>query len=91
MKITEVRYHSDYKIELSFEDGVTGSIDLSELVEQGIFKILKDKELFARIHSTDYSIAWSEELEIDVAELYAEISGKSPQEFFDSNSTYATN
>jgi hypothetical protein len=91
MKITEVKYLSDYKIELSFEDGVSGSIDLSELVEEGIFMILKDKEQFARIYSTDYSIAWSEELEIDVAELYAEISGKSPQAFFDSNSTYATN
>lgn len=68
MKITEVKYLSDYKIELSFEDGVSGSIDLSELVEEGIFMILKDKEQFARIYSTDYSIAWSEELEIDVAD-----------------------
>jgi hypothetical protein len=87
MKITDVRYLSNYDVKITFEDGLSGIVDLSDLVEQGIFKTLKDKEQFARIYATDYSIAWSEAFEIDAAALYAEISGKSPQAFFDSNST----
>jgi hypothetical protein len=91
MKVSEVTYIGEYKIGLTFEDGVTGSVDLTDLVNCGIFEILKDKAKFAKIYSTEYSVAWSEDLEIDAAELYAEISGKSPQEFFESKTIYASN
>ena len=91
MKVFKVTYIGEYKIALTFEDGVTGNIDLSDLVNEGIFQVLKDKEQFAKIYATEYSVAWSEDLEIDVAELYAEISGKSPQEFFESKTIYASN
>ena len=91
MKVTEVTYMGEYKIGITFEDGVTGSVDLTDLVNSGIFELLKDKSKFAKIYSTGYSIAWSEDLEIDAAELYAEISGKSPQEFFETKVIYASN
>lgn len=91
MKVCDVTYVGEYKIALTFEDGVTGSIDLADLVNDGIFQVLKDKTRFAKIYATDYSIAWSEELEIDAASLYAELSGKSPQDFFDSKIIYASN
>lgn len=91
MKVSDVKYIKDYIISITFEDGIVGTIDLSDLVNQGIFSVLKDKEQFSKIFTTGYSIGWSEELEIDIAEIYSEISGKNPGEFFNTNISYATN
>lgn len=91
MKVSDVKYLKDYIISITFEDGIVGTIDLSDLVNQGIFSVLKDKEQFSKIFTTGYSIGWSEELEIDIAEIYSEISGKNPGEFFNTNISYATN
>ena len=91
MKVSDVKYLKDYIISITFEDGIVGTIDLSDLVNQGIFSVLKDKEQFSKIFTTGYSIGWSEELEIDIAEIYSEISGKNSGEFFNTNISYATN
>ena len=90
MKVSNVTYIRDYEISITFEDGTTGTVDLKDLVTHGVFQVLKDKTLFAKIYSTDYSIAWSKDLEIDIAELYAEISGKNPNDFFDKKVKYAS-
>lgn len=91
MKLQEVTYQSDYTIQVKFTDGVIGSVDLTDLVEKGIFQVLKDKEKFSKPYSTGYSIAWSEELEIDAATVYAEITGKHIEEVINPNISYASN
>lgn len=91
MKVLDVTYLKDYSIHVLFEDGVNGDVCLNDLVELGIFKVLKDHSLFAKVYSTGYSIAWSDELEIDSISIYAELSGKDPAGIFPSTPNYATN
>lgn len=91
MKLQEVTYQSDYTIQVKFTDGVVGSVDLTDLVEKGIFQVLKDKDKFSKPYSTGFSIAWSEELEIDAATVYAEITGKHIEEVINPNISYASN
>ena len=91
MKVSNVKYIGNYEVSITFEDGVSGIIDLSDLVNQGIFKVLRDKAKFAELHATNYSIKWSEELEIDLAGIYADLSGNNPKDFFDSTLSYASN
>jgi hypothetical protein len=91
MKIKELKYVSDYTLHVKFEDAVEGNIDLSDLVEKGIFHVLKDKDIFSKVYSTGYSIAWSEELEIDSDTVYFEISGKKPEDFLHHRTSYASN
>lgn len=43
VKLKEVKYVSDYSIELVFDDGVRGIVHLNDLVEKGIFKVCKIK------------------------------------------------
>ncbi|MCX6207119.1 MAG: DUF2442 domain-containing protein [Bacteroidetes bacterium] len=69
-------YLLDYTISARFEDGVSGTIQLNDLVEKEIFKILQDKSEFAKVYTKGYSIAWSDELEIDATTIYSEITGK---------------
>ena len=76
MKVQEVTYLSDYTISIKFEDGVSGTIQLNDLVEKGIFKVLQDKSLFAKVYTNGYSIAWSNELEIDATAIYSDLTGK---------------
>ena len=78
MKIQSVIYISGFTLHVKFLDGVEGDIELSDLVSKGIFKVLQNQELFAKAYNTGYSVAWSEQLEIDSDKIYMEISGKSP-------------
>ena len=49
MKVQEVKYISDYIISIKFDDGVYGTIELNDLVQKGIFKLLHDKNQFAKV------------------------------------------
>ncbi|MBX9735238.1 MAG: DUF2442 domain-containing protein [Chitinophagaceae bacterium] len=91
MKVLGVKYKGDYMIQVSFQDGIEGVIDLSDLVDKGIFIELKDTQKFSTVYTTGYSIAWSEELEIDAANIYAEITGKHPMTAFTPTTMYASN
>ena len=91
MKIQEVKYISDYTISIKFVDGVNGIIQLNDLVQKGIFKVLQDKSEFAKVYTNGYSIAWSNELEIDATTIYSELTGKHFGEILSPKLTHATN
>ena len=54
MKVQEVKYISDYIISIKFDDGVNGTIELNDLVQKGIFKVLQDKNQFAKVYTNGY-------------------------------------
>jgi len=43
MKVQEVKYIADYTISIKFDDGVSGTIQLDDLVTKGIFDIEKNE------------------------------------------------
>jgi hypothetical protein len=90
MKIKHVTYAGDYSIQIEFEDGINGIVNLSDLIGAGIFSVLKDPVQFAKVYTTGYSVAWSDDLEIDAANIYSELTGKDPATYF-TQTTYATN
>ncbi len=91
MKVQEVKYISDYIISIKYDDGVSGTIQLNDLVEKGIFKVLQDKNQFAKVYTNGYSIAWSNELEIDATTIYSELTGKNFGEILSPKLSHATN
>ncbi len=91
MKVQEVKYISDYIISIKFDDGVYGAIELNDLVQKGIFKVLQDKNEFAKVYTNGYSIAWSNELEIDANTIYSDLTGKNFGEILNPKFTHATN
>ena len=46
---------------------------MNELIQKGIFSVLQDPVSFAKVYSTGEAVAWSEDLEIDGLNLYAQI------------------
>ena len=91
MKVREVKYIAEYTISIKFDDGINGTIQLSDLVQKGIFKLLQDKSEFAKVYTNGYSIAWSNELEIDATTIYSELTGKHFGEILSPKLTHATN
>ena len=91
MKVNEVKYFNDYTLFVSFDDGISGIIQLNDLVEHGIFQQLKNLDKFSKVYTTGFSIAWSEELEIDAASIYAELTGIIPSNYFNIYTNYASN
>ncbi len=62
MKAIEVKPLDGYKIQVVFSDGVSGIVDLNDLIQKGIFQQLKDEKAFRNVHTDGLSIAWSVEL-----------------------------
>ena len=80
MKAIEVQPLAGYKIKVVFDDGVSGIVDLNDLISKGIFQQLKDEAAFRNVHIDGAAIAWSDELEIDADNIYAEILKVEPAE-----------
>ena len=80
MQATGVTAIGEYKIKVVFDNGVSGIVDLTDLVQKGIFRELKDPIFFAKVYTTGEAIAWSDDLEIDAFNVYAKIVKKEPSE-----------
>jgi hypothetical protein len=91
MKVTDIAVIPEYKLKVTFDDGVSGVIDLRDFIENGIFSVLKDKQLFNKVYTVGYAIAWSDELEIDAIAVYAEILNKKPEDILSPELNYAAN
>ena len=89
MKAINVKALDGYKIHVVFDDGVTGVIDLKDLVQKGIFQPLKDESAFRNVHVHGSAIAWSDELEIDADNIYAEILNTDPTQLLHNASYHA--
>lgn len=90
MKAIDVKAIGDYKIKVVFDDNISGVVDLSHLTQKGIFRVLSDPSLFAKVYTTGEAIAWSDELEIDALNIYAKIVNKKPSELVGKYYTHAT-
>jgi hypothetical protein len=47
--IIDVKFVESYKLELTFDDGIEGIIDLDDLVGEGVFSVWEDKQLFQNV------------------------------------------
>lgn len=68
---------SEFRLRLTYPDGVEGVIDLSCDVGRGVFAPLADEAFFRTVHIGEFGqIAWSEEIEICPDAAYQEITRK---------------
>jgi hypothetical protein len=77
--IVSVQPLDGYRLHLTFEDGMQGEVDISELVEfTGIFAPLKDATFFRQVavNSDIGTICWPNHADIDPNVLYHAITGE---------------
>ena len=77
--IIEVHPQSDYRLYLKFEDGITGTVALNQLIQfSGIFEPLQDPAYFdtVKLNPEIGTIHWPNGADLDPDVLYAEITGQ---------------
>ena len=58
IKVKEAKYINDYKVQLSFSDGLTGIVDLEDEIYGEVFAPLKEIEYFKSFKQDRWTIGW---------------------------------
>jgi len=69
--ITSVEPMSDYKVLVSFNNGEKGVLDMKPYLESGVFRRLKDVEVFQRVRVAFDTIEWEVGVDLDPEFVYA--------------------
>ena len=77
--VTSVSTRGRFRIWVAFADGTEGEIDLSELVEKGVFRALKEKGAFEMVFVDPEAktVAWPGGLDLAPDALYKDLTEKS--------------
>jgi hypothetical protein len=84
--VISANYRGGYKIEVTFEDGVTGIVDFSKyLGKGGVFEKFNDMEFFKdfRINEELGVLTWRDEVDIAPETLYAEATSSPLPDWMD--------
>jgi hypothetical protein len=82
-KATRVQVLNDYRIKLDFDDGVSGDIDLFDLVGRGVFSAWRDTTFFREVRiGSSGELTWGEGIDLCPDSLYLKITGKTPEDIF---------
>lgn len=76
--VVSVRAVGEYELDLEFDDGVTGRVDVAKLIEfEGVFAPLRDADFFKQAHIDEDlgTVAWPNGADLDPLVLYAEAKG----------------
>ena len=82
-KITRVKVLQGYRLELTFDDGVSGAVDLSDLVGKGVFAFWRDYGVFERVEIGSFGeLVWSNQVDLCPDSLYLKATGKKAEDLF---------
>jgi len=76
-RIDEVEAREGYRVWIRFEDGISGEVDLSDLVGKGVFQSWEDPEEFRKVFIDEETgtIAWPGNIDLAPDALYRDVAG----------------
>jgi hypothetical protein len=82
-KIITVKVLQDYRLELEFDDGVCGIVNLTELVGKGVFALWCDRNAFEQVRiGSSGELFWDDRIDLCPDALYLKLTGKKPEDIF---------
>ena len=82
-RVKEVKVIAGYRLSLSFDDGTTGMVDLSDMVGKGVFALWRDRGAFERVRiGTSGELVWDDQIDLCPDALYLKATGKKPEDIF---------
>ena len=82
-KISKVKALDGYRLEMEFDDGVSGTVDLSYLVGKGVFSMWRDWAAFEQVRiGSSGELLWGDQIDLCPDALYLKATGKKPEEVF---------
>src|SRR5256885_839012 len=83
MRITDAKALPGFRLELRFDDGERGVVDLSSLVGRGVFAAWQEPGVFEQVSITPQgAVEWPQEIDLCPDALYMQLTGKSAEEIF---------
>ena len=74
-----------YTLQLTFRDGEVGTVDLSDLAGRGVFEIWRDLTVFQSVEVTPAGeLRWIGDVDLCPDAMYLRMTGKSPEQEFES-------
>ncbi len=65
----------DYVLSIVFDNGESGTLDMKEILDFGVFQRLKDHEAFRRVRVSFDTVAWDSGIDLDPEFVYAKCKG----------------
>jgi hypothetical protein len=85
MKIIGVKSHPGFRLELHFDNGESGVVDLAEFVGRGVFAAWEQPGAFEQVSITsEGAVEWPGEIDLCPDAMYLRMTGKKPEELFPS-------
>jgi hypothetical protein len=82
-RIIKVKPLPQYKLWLQFKDGIEGVVDVSNLLNKGVFSKWNDPGEFEKVEiGSSGELIWGDDLDLCPDTLYMEITQKKPEELF---------
>ena len=69
-KIIKVKPLEDYKLEITFDDNVVKLKDMKPYLSKGVFRALKDKNVFNSVKISFNTISWNNDIDLCADYLY---------------------
>lgn len=69
-KIIKVKVLEDYNLELTFDNNVVKIKDMKSHLNEGVFKTLRNKEVFNAVKIAFGTISWNEDIDLCADYLY---------------------
>ena len=83
VKITKESVLKNYRLEVAFDDGVCGIVDLSDLVGKGAFTLWSDLHIFEQVQIGSFGeLVWLDKIDLCPDSLYLKVTGKKPEDVF---------
>lgn len=82
-KVLKAKALQGYSLELKFDDGVSGTVDLSDLVGKGVFALWRDHSAFEQVRiGPSGELVWGDRIDLCPDALYLKVTGKKPEDVF---------
>ena len=82
-RISKVKVLPGYRLELNFDDGVSGTVDLSDAVGKGVFALWSNPLAFDQVRiGSSGELVWGDRIDLCPDALYLKVTGKKPEDIF---------
>ena len=82
-RITAVKVLQGFRLEMAFDDGINGTVDLSNLAGKGVFALWRDRHAFESVRiGSSGELVWDDQIDLCPDALYLKATGKRPEDVF---------
>jgi hypothetical protein len=83
MRVTHAKALPGFRLELQFDNGECGVVDVSSLASKGVFAAWNVPSVFESVSVNDEgAVEWPHEIDLCPDALYLRMTGKKPEEVF---------